>query len=73
MNRVQRQPGLSQPLLQIRDSGRVVVIEMRARRKHFDRLEPVRGNLEQMIAREPPAMIQVRRHPELTFGHRLEP
>ena len=69
MNPVQRQPGLRQPLLQIGHRRRVVVIEVRARRKHFDRLEPVRGDLEQMIAREPLAVIEVRRHPELTFGH----
>jgi hypothetical protein len=31
----------------------------------------VGGNLEQMSAREPLAVVEVRRHPELTFGQTL--
>ena len=47
---VQLEPGLGQPLLQVGDGRRVVVVEMRPRREHLDRLEAVRRDLEQVIA-----------------------
>ena len=64
---VQLEPGFGQPLLQVRDRRRVVVVEVRARREHLDRLEAVRRDLEQMIAAQPLAVVEVRRHPELAL------
>ena len=66
---MQRQARVGQPLLQIRDGGRIVIIEMRARCEQLDRVEPVRRDLEQVIAREPLAVIEMCRHPELTLCH----
>ena len=43
--------GFREPLLQVGDDRRVVVVEVRARREHLDRVEAVRRDLEQVIAR----------------------
>ena len=72
VNAVERQAGLRHPLLKIGDSRRIVIIEMRARCKHFDCFEPIRCDFEQMVARQSLTVVQVCRHPELTLRHRLE-
>jgi hypothetical protein len=38
----------------------IVVIEVAARRKQLDRLEPVAGNFGQVVALEPTVVIEVR-------------
>jgi hypothetical protein len=40
---------------------------MRRRREHFNRLEAVRGNFEQVIALETLMLVEARRHPERSF------
>jgi hypothetical protein len=57
-------------LLEIGDCRWIVIIEVRPRRKYFDGFEPMRRDLEQMVARQSLAVIEVRRHPELTFAHK---
>ena len=63
---VQLEPGFRQPLLQVRDRGRVVIVEMRPRREELDRLEPVRRDLQQVLPAQPVIVIQVRRDTELS-------
>ncbi len=46
----QLEAGFGQPLLQIGDRRRVVVVEMRPGREHLDQLEAVRRDLQQVIA-----------------------
>jgi hypothetical protein len=41
---VQRQPGLRQPLLEVGDARRIVVVDVRSRRAQFDGLESRRGD-----------------------------
>ncbi len=73
MDAVQLEPRFREPLLQIRDRRGIVVVEVRPRCEHFDRLEAVRRDLEELIAPEPLSVIQVRGHPELTLGgHRTD-
>ena len=67
---VQLESGFREPLLQIGDRRRIVVIEMRPRREQLDRLEPMRRDLEQMVAGQPLSVVEVRRHPELSFRHK---
>ena len=50
VNAVQLEPGLRQPLLQVGDRRRVVIVEVRARREQLDRVEPVRRDLQQVLA-----------------------
>src|SRR5205823_1737204 len=68
MNAVQREGRVRQPLDEQRDRRRVVVVEMTARREHFDRLEPVRCDGREMIAAESLVVVQVRRDAE-AYGH----
>ena len=44
------EPGLGEPLLQVGDGRRVVVVEVRPRGEQLDRVEAVRGDLEQVLA-----------------------
>ena len=69
MDGVQRQSGRGQPLLQIRHCRGIVVVEMRSRREHLDRLEPMRRDLEQMITGKTLTVVEVCRDPELALGH----
>ena len=47
---VQLEPRFGEPLLQIGDRRRIVVVEMRPCGEELDGFEPVRGDLEQMVA-----------------------
>ena len=53
------QPGPGEPLLEIRDGRGIPVVEMRPRRKHLDGLEPMSGDLEQMIAGKTLSVVEV--------------
>ena len=64
---MQLEPRVREPLLQVGDRRRVVIVEVRPRREQLDRLEPVRRDLEQMVAAQPLAVVEVRRHAELAF------
>ena len=61
---VQLEAGFGEPLLQVGDRRRVVVVEVRPRREQLDALEPVRRDLEQVLAAQPLAVVEVRRDPE---------
>ena len=55
------EPGLGQPLLQRTNRGCVVIVEVAPRGEHFDRVKPVRRNLEQVRLLQPLFVIEVRR------------
>src|SRR5438552_3803519 len=65
----ERQAGFGQPLLEIGNRRRIVIVEMRPRGEHLDCLESVARNLQQMITRQPLTVVEVRRHPEMPFRH----
>src|SRR5207245_4050394 len=71
VNRVQFEPGAGQPFLQVRDRRRVVIIEMASRREELDRLESMRRDVEQVLARQPLAVKEVRRDSELPGKHAI--
>src|SRR5439155_9699873 len=72
VNAVQHHAGFREPLLQVGDGGRVVIVEMRPGREDFDRLESVRCDVEEMLAAQPLTVVQMRRDPELAFSHRAK-
>jgi hypothetical protein len=57
---LERQAGLGQPLRELRYGCGVVVVEVAAGGKQLDRVEPVTGNLRQLVAFEPMVVIKVR-------------
>ena len=61
----QRQAARRQPVGQRVDGGRVAIVEMTARREQLDLLEPVAGDLRQVLPVEPLVVIEVRGNPEL--------
>ena len=63
-------PRLGEPLLQVGDDRRVVVVEVRPRGEHLDGLEPVRRDLEHVVARQSLVAVEMRRHAELSLGPR---
>ena len=65
----QRESRARQPLLQVRNRGWIAVIEVRARREDLDRFESVRRNLDEMSPAQALMVVEVRRHPELSFSH----
>ena len=69
MNAVQLETGVREPLLQVGDGRRVVVVEVRACREELERFESVRGDLQQVFAAQPLTVVEMRRHAELSFGH----
>ncbi len=66
---VQRESRLLQPFLQSARGGLDVIVEVAARREHFDAVESVRRDLQQVIPREALAVIEMRGDPELPFCH----
>src|SRR5439155_1595491 len=52
--------------------GRTVIIEVRPRGEDLDQLEPVRSNLQQVVAAQPLVVKEVRRHPERSSAHKAE-
>ncbi len=60
VNAPQLQTRLREPLLQVRHGRGVVVVEVRARRKDLDALEPVRRDLQEMIAAQALMVEEVR-------------
>ena len=65
---VQLEPRFREPLLQIRDRRRIVVVEVRARGKQLDPLETVGPDLAEVLPAEPMVVVEMRRYPELTLG-----
>ena len=61
----QRQAARRQPVGQRIDGGRVVIVEMAARREELDLFEPVAGDLREVLPLEPLVVIEVRGNPEL--------
>ena len=68
----QLEAGLGQPLLQVGDRRRVVVVEVRARGEDLDQLETVRRDLQQVIPGQSLIVEEVRRHPVLPFSHQAK-
>ena len=64
MDAVQFEPGLSQPLLQVGHSRRVVEIKVCLGCEHFDRFEPVRADFKQVLPTQPVIVIKMRRNAE---------
>src|SRR4029078_10260282 len=62
--------GAGEPLLQVGNRRRIVVIEVRAGGEQLDHLEAVRRDRLEMIARQPLVMEKVRRNPERSCAHR---
>src|SRR5262249_62337135 len=67
--RAARPPRLGEPLLQVGDRRRVVIVEVRARREDLDHLESVRRDRLEVIAGEAFVMKEVRGHPERSSAH----
>ncbi len=63
------EPCFRQPLLKVRDRCRILGLHVPRRRDELDGLEPVRPNLQQLIAAKALLAVQIRRHPELPFSH----
>ena len=72
MNAVQGKARLGKPLLQVRDSRCVVIVEMRPCREKLDRVEAVGGDFEEMLTTQSLAVVEVCRHPKLSFHHFAE-
>ena len=68
---MERQSRLLQPLAQLGNRRRVVVVEVAARGEHLDRLEPVRRNLRQVIAAQALGVKEVRRNTKTHDGELL--
>jgi hypothetical protein len=64
------QAGLCDPLLEIGDRGGAVIVEVRPGSEELHRLETVRRDLEEMLAGQALRVVEMRRHPELTFRHK---
>ena len=60
MNAPQLQTRFREPLLQVRYCRGVVIVEVRARREDLHRLEPVRRDLQKMIAAQALMVEEVR-------------
>ena len=58
------QAGVREPLRQSRHGVDVVVIEMGARREQFDRVEPVRSDMHEVLSCEPGLMEEMGRYTE---------
>lgn len=61
------QARIREPLGKLRSSVVVVIVEVCARREQLDRLEPVRGDVDQVISSEPVFVEEVCGHTEV--GH----
>jgi len=59
MHRVQLEARIGQPLGKLHPRQLVVIVEVRACREQLDRLESVRGDVDQVIASEPVFVEQV--------------
>ena len=70
--RVQLEPRLGEPLLQIGDGRRAVIVEVRPRGEQFDALEAVRRDFAAGDPGSGAGVIQVRRHAERTSRHKAE-
>ena len=69
VHRVELEPRLGQPAGEVRHRVVVAVVEMRARGKHFHRLEAVAGDERQVLARQPVIVKEVSGEPEATLAH----
>src|SRR5215467_7794242 len=61
MDRGQLEPGFGEPLLKIGDARRIVVIEVQPRGEQLDDVKSVGRDFEQVVAAEPPLVIETRR------------
>ena len=62
---MQHQPRFLQPLPQLGDRRGVVIVEVRPGGEQLDGLEPVAGDLGQVLPAQPLVVVEVRRNPEL--------
>jgi hypothetical protein len=53
MHRVQLETAVGEPFRQGGNGAIVVIVEMGARREQFDRPEPMGGDVNQVVARQP--------------------
>jgi hypothetical protein len=70
MHGMQLETRFGQPFAEGPNRVGVTVIEMRARREHFERLESVRRDMDEMLAVQTLFVKQMRRDAELAIGHR---
>ena len=66
------QTGFGDPLLNLGDRRQIFEVDVCAFRDELDRLESVRRYLEQLIASQTLRPVEMRRHPEQSFGHRAK-
>ena len=69
MDRGQRQPRVVEPLGELLDRGRIPVVEVRAQREQLDRVEAVRGDVDEVLPIEPVRVEQVSRDRKGRPGH----
>src|SRR5687768_7314405 len=61
---MQRQAGVGQPFAELGDGVRVVIVEVGTGGEHLDGVEIVRGDMDEVVAREPRFVEEVRRDAE---------
>ena len=64
MHAVQREASLREPLLQVRDRGRIVIVDVRPGGEDLHGLESLGSYLDEVIPTESLVMIQVSRNSE---------
>ena len=69
VDRVQRQPRVDSHSASCATASVVVIVEVRARREELDRLEAVRGDVDQVVAAEPVVVEEVRGDAEALITH----
>jgi hypothetical protein len=71
MDAVQREARLRQPLLQVGYRRLAVIVEVGSRSEKLDRVEAVSRDFEEMLTAQSLAVVEVCRHPKLSFDHFL--
>ena len=73
VHRVERQARVRQPLRELLDGRVVVIVEMGTRREDLNRVESVRCDVDQVLARQTRLVEQMRRDPETALSQTINP
>jgi hypothetical protein len=71
MDAVQREARIREPLLQVGHRRLAVIVEVGSRSEELDRVEAVGSDFEKMLTAQSLTVIEVCRHPKLSFDHFL--
>src|SRR5207302_10292462 len=71
MHRVKREPRVGQPFGELRNGAGIVIVEMRARGEHLDRLEAMAGDIDEVLAAQPRLVKEVGRDAEAMISQPL--